>query len=95
MTLFAGLVLAVLIAEAQDTVTASTYWVVETNVNDRSYSILRWYDHDNQLVREVKIDGIFIDIRNARHRRILNQILKNYNERATVRLKRIKPRRSV
>lgn len=95
ITFFAGLFLAALTAEAQDTVTASTYWVIETNVNDRSYSILKLYDQNNQLVHEVKIEGVSIDIRQARQRKILNQILKNYNGRATVRLKRIKPRRLV
>lgn len=60
------------------------FWVVETNKHYRSYSIVRFYDHNNVQVHEVKINGVFINIRKQKQRRKLDQLLKLYNERLII-----------
>ena len=64
------------------------FWVVETNKHHRSYSIVRFYDHNNVKVHEVKINGVFINIRKQKQRRKLDQLLKLYNERLAIASKR-------
>ena len=60
------------------------FWVVETNKHHRSYSIVTFYDHNNVKVHEVKINGVFINIRKQKQRRKLDQLLKVYNERLII-----------
>ncbi len=64
------------------------YWVVETNTFYRGYSIVRFYDHKNILVHEVKIHGVNIDIRIPKHKRKLDELLKGYTERQVTASKR-------
>ena len=60
------------------------FWVVETNKHHRSYSIVTFYDHNNVKVHEVKINGVFINIRKQKQRRKLDRLLKVYNERLII-----------
>jgi predicted secreted protein len=59
-----------------------TYWVVETNVNQKDFSIVRLYDRSNKLVHEVKMDGVYFDVTRAKHRKMLNQLLKGSYQKA-------------
>jgi hypothetical protein len=54
------------------------YWVVETNVNHKNFSIVRMYDAQHNLVHEVKMEGIYLNVNKARHRKMLDQLLKGY-----------------
>jgi hypothetical protein len=58
------------------------YWVVETNINQKNFSIVRLYDKDNRLVHEVRMDGVYFDVARARHRKMLDQLLKGSYQRA-------------
>jgi hypothetical protein len=65
-------------AGAQDVKVVPAYWVVETNVQQRNFSIVRLYDSRNMLVHEVKMDGVYFDVSKANHRKKLNEMIKGY-----------------
>lgn len=73
----------------------SLYWVVETNTQIKNYSVVRFYNLDNQLVHEVAMDHVRIDITKPKHQRKLNQLLKNYQDRVASTSKRNKSKRSI
>jgi hypothetical protein len=58
------------------------YWVVETNINQKNFSIVRLYDNENKLVHEVRMDGVYFDVERPRHRKMLDQLLKGRYQRA-------------
>lgn len=60
------------------------YWVVETNNNQKNFSIVRLYDNSNKLVHEVRMDGVYFDITRVRHRKMLDQLLRGRYHRADV-----------
>lgn len=59
----------------------SLYWVVETNLRDRSYAIVRIYNGQNTKVYEVRLRGEYIDIRKPRHRKKLDMMVRQIHER--------------
>jgi hypothetical protein len=65
-------------ASAQDIKVIPAYWVVETNVNQKNFSIVRMYDAQHNLVHEVKMEGIYLNVSKAKHRKMLDQLLKGY-----------------
>ncbi|MFD1001900.1 hypothetical protein ACFQ21_21420 [Ohtaekwangia kribbensis] len=73
----------------------SLYWVVETNTQIKNYSVVRFYNHNNQLVHEVAMDHVRIDVTKPKHQRKLNQLLKNYQDRVASTSKRNKSKRSI
>ena len=96
LILFSALaLLATNTAFAQQAPTSPVYWVVETNPKNTSYSIVRFYDAGNALVHEVTIDGVYINIKKAKHRKKLDLLLKQYNDRGTTASKKNRSRRSI
>jgi len=75
LALLAG---SVVTAAAQDAKVIPAYWVVETNVKQKNFSIVRMYDDRHNLVHEVKMEGIYFNVHKARHRKMLDQLLKGY-----------------
>ncbi|HEY3403558.1 MAG TPA: hypothetical protein VGK59_09240 [Ohtaekwangia sp.] len=71
------------------------FWVVETNVKNRSYSIIRFYNGMNEQIHEVKLEGVYVDIRKPRYRRKLDKMLKDYNPESHPLAKRNKSRKSI
>jgi len=65
-------------ASAQEVKVTPAYWVVETNVNQKNFSIVRMYDHQHILIHEVRMEGIYLNVTRARHRKKLDQLLKGY-----------------
>lgn len=59
----------------------SLYWVVETNLRDRSFSIVRIYNTQNTKVYEVRLQGEYIDISNPKHRKKLDLMVRQFHER--------------
>jgi hypothetical protein len=90
MLLFQGL-----FSEAQEKNHKPTYWVVESNFYSRDKSIVRLYDAQDQLVHEVKFEDKYIDVNKRKHKRMLNDILKKYTERAATSGKRHKSKVSI
>jgi hypothetical protein len=86
--LLSSLLLIALRSQAQVKETPA-YWVVETNINKKNFSIVRLYDNSNKLVHEVKMDGVYFDVTLVRHRKMLNQLLRGRYQRAEVTAKKI------
>lgn len=93
LTLAAAILLITVSAFSQHE--KSLYWVVETNTQDKNYSVVRFYDNNNLLVHEVTMDHVRIDVTKPKHQRKLNQLLKNYQDRVASTSKRNKSRRSI
>ncbi|MEJ1239118.1 hypothetical protein WBG78_13365 [Chryseolinea sp. T2] len=71
------------------------YWVVENHTRDSVYSIVRFYDANNALMHEVKIDNLTVDIRQKKQRKHLDQLLNDYKTRTSRGLKKIRSKTSV
>jgi hypothetical protein len=65
-------------ASAQDVKVIPAYWVVETNVNQKNFSIVRMYDDQHNLIHEVRMEGIYLNVGKTKHRKMLDQLLKGY-----------------
>ena len=75
-------------AQATDTL----YWVVETNIYHPNYTIVHFYNHRNVKVHEVRMQGVYIDIRNPKQRKKLDSLLKQVKDRTVTSSKRRKAR---
>ncbi len=42
------------------------FWVVETNEKTKDYSIIRFYDSQNEFVGMYQLDGVHLDIRKVK-----------------------------
>jgi hypothetical protein len=65
----------------QSTTFDSLYWVVETNIHNPSYSIVRFYNHENLMVHEVRLQGVYLNICNPRQRKKLDSLMREYSQR--------------
>jgi|GEM_PF-2600976 len=54
------------------------YWVLVTKADTTEYSTVLIYDTNNSLCQTLELKGKPLDIHNARHRRKLNQLIKDY-----------------
>jgi hypothetical protein len=62
----------------------SAYWVVETNVKQQTFSIVRIYNHQHELIYQERIEGVCLDISKRRHKRILDQTLASFTEQRII-----------
>jgi len=56
----------------------SAFWVVEGNVKQPDYTIIRFYNDQLKLIKEERIDGKFLDIRKKQNQKLLNRKLEEY-----------------
>lgn len=73
----------------------SVYWVVETNLRNPSFTIVHFYNYQNVKVHEVRMQGVYIDICNPKHRKKLDLIVKEYHERILTSSKRKRVKNSI
>ena len=73
----------------------SVYWVVETNVRNPTFTIVHFYNYSNVKVHEVRLQGMYLDIRNPKHRKKLDLLMKQYYERTLIWSKRKKVRNTI
>ncbi|HMG93444.1 MAG TPA: hypothetical protein VK589_25475 [Chryseolinea sp.] len=59
----------------------SLYWVVETNIHNPSYTIVRFYNYRNLMVHEVRLQGVYLNICSPRQRKKLDSLMKEYSQR--------------
>lgn len=83
ITLVCCLIFCCLKGYSQEKTSTQLYWVVVTNIHYRDHTIVRFYDQEDKLVHEVKIVGVYIDVRVPKQKRILDQLAKEYIERTT------------
>ena len=71
------------------------YWVVETNISQPDVSIVKFYNMENQLVREIKLEGFLIDTQKPAHQKMLNQMGKDIQNNSEVVTRKSKAKRSI
>lgn len=69
---------------AQSASVDSLFWVVETNIHNPSYTIVRFYNYRNLMVHEVRLQGVYLNICNPRQRKKLDSLMKEYYQRAVI-----------
>ena len=67
-------------SQAQIVHSSENYWVVETNVHQRNYSIVRFYNAADELIYEERLDGMYLDIKKPKHVKRLNLALAQITE---------------
>ena len=70
--------LVLLLTCALPMVHAQPYWVVETNVRQKNFAIVRFYDQHHNLLFEERQIGVFYNPTKRSHKRKLNKMLGNY-----------------
>ena len=75
LVLLAG---SMMTSHGQDVKVIPAYWVVETNVNQKNFSIVRLYDSQHNLIHEVKMEGVYLNVSKLKHRKMLDQLIKGY-----------------
>ena len=73
----------------------SLYWVVETNIRYPNYTIVHFYNYRNVKIHEVRLQGVYIDIRNARQRKKLDLLMKQFIDRIVTTSKRKKAKNTI
>jgi hypothetical protein len=58
------------------------YWTIENNIKDKTYTIVRFYNANDKLVKQQKLEKKYIKL-NKRDIRRLNKALVAYNESLT------------
>lgn len=61
-----------------------SYWVVENNSVVRGSSLIKLYDCRNELVREIRLEGIYLDLSQKKHRKLLERKLREAGEQDTL-----------
>ena len=69
---------------AQEIGATGNYWVIETNLKQQDYSIVRFYNASHQLIYEEQLDGIYLDARKRRTKKLLNETLRRVTDKALV-----------
>ena len=73
----------------------SLYWVVETNIRQPNYTIVHFYNHRNVKVHEIRMQGVYIDIRNPKQRKKLDRLMKQFNDRTITSSKRKRAKNAI
>ena len=74
---------------------AQSYWVIETNRHQKNFTIIKFYNAKQELIYEVKKEGVYLNISKQRHRRKLDVMLKNYQQFGSIFSKREARRKNV
>ena len=80
-TALAALLLAGALTLASAQTTPAGYWVVETNNETRDYSLVQFYDPDDQLLYEERLQGVHLDVSRRKTIRLLNGTLRRVTNR--------------
>ncbi|WP_187262303.1 hypothetical protein [Pontibacter beigongshangensis] len=80
----AVLVGAVMSARAQTLPADAGNWVVETNLNQKNYSVVRFYDQQGALLYEEKLQGVYLDVSKPKIRKILNRSLASFRSNTLI-----------
>lgn len=73
MIMMAIFCLGAAVAKAQST---EPFWVIETNLHQTDYTILRVYDAQNTLLHEETIQGKALDVQSRKDRKRINRRMK-------------------
>ncbi|WP_224999530.1 hypothetical protein [Cesiribacter sp. SM1] len=65
---------------AQTSTGGEAYWVVETNLNQKNYSIVKFYNSEHALIYEERIEGLYLNTEKRKHRKYLDRSLKIFTQ---------------
>jgi hypothetical protein len=54
------------------------YWVIETNVDHRNFTIIKFYNAQHRLLYEEKHLGVYFDLSKEKHKKRLDLMLENF-----------------
>ena len=57
---------------------AQPYWVIETNLHQKDFTIIKFYNDEQMIIYEKKHIGVYYDLSKKRHVRRLDLMLQNY-----------------
>ena len=57
---------------------AQPYWVIETNVHQKDFTIIKFYNDQHVIIYEKKQVGVYFDLSKKRYVRRLDLMLQNY-----------------
>ena len=80
---------------AQQDIQVPVYWVVETNVYKKNFTIVKLYNIRNQLVHEITLDQLHLDISKRKHKRKVEALFKKYSSTGLTSSKKHKQRKSI
>jgi hypothetical protein len=59
---------------------SKNYWVVETNLKQRNYSVVRFYNAADELIYEERLEGVYLNIARPKHVKRLNLALQQITD---------------
>ncbi|TXK52144.1 hypothetical protein FVR03_01610 [Pontibacter qinzhouensis] len=71
-------------AKAQAPEPGKGSWVVETNLTQKNYSIVRFYNQHGQQIYEEKLQGVYLDVTKAKTRKMLNKTLAHVSSNTVI-----------
>lgn len=64
--------------KATENALKASYWVFENNLNDKSYTVVRFYNYKDEVIHEKKLDGVYLTPKKREIKR-LNKEMAQYN----------------
>lgn len=55
---------------------AKRFWVLETNIFDKSYSIINVYDSNSALIKSIKLEGEYLNNLKGKDRKRINKLIE-------------------
>ncbi|MFT2007890.1 hypothetical protein ACMA1I_04380 [Pontibacter sp. 13R65] len=59
-------------------------WVVETNLNQKNFSIVRFYNRHGNLIYEEKIQGVYLDVTKPKTKKLLDKSLEHISSNTVI-----------
>lgn len=75
---FVKLVFVVCVGISFYGVQAQPYWVIETNLRQRNFTIVKFFSADHRLLYEEKQMGVYFNPTKRRHKKRLDSMLEGY-----------------
>ena len=66
--------------EAAPLVPKGGFWIIESNMKTKDYTIVRFYTNADVLTYEEKLEGVYLNIRRKKTTKMLNQMLVSVTE---------------
>ena len=57
---------------------AQPYWVIETNLRQKNFTIVKFFSADHRLIYEEKQLGVYLNPTRRRHKKRLDSMLENF-----------------
>jgi hypothetical protein len=96
MKVLAGLLFMMLAASVESVAQqkSNSYWVIEGNIKQPNYTIIHFYNGQDQKIGEIRVEGKFLSLTKRSHLRFLNRKLRELETRDSLTNRQsLKPRK--